>query len=331
VLFNFPSAKALVVSNLSFQGSILAPSAAVTYNNGNVEGSIACASYQGNGEFHNYPYIPPETTCICPPCDSFINVPSSKFYSLFIFENIDSDSTDFEGRVAVGGDATFRFVGIGDKLTPSSGDRADLQVSGDLFYHDGEVFNGNIVVEGSYDVERVGTPHGSLLNEAVNIPWHIDFLGLHAISIFLSGWYPNGAATVMYSTLNLYGEDFYLNTFNIDSATLGNARTIVVSVPVESHVLIKVNGGNAPVHFENSGIVLDGAHSSRILWNFYNTHLLEMKSIQIEGSVLAPVTDVVFNNGQLKGAIFAHSYTGHGEIHLSPWVPLPVPCPPCDC
>jgi len=333
VLYNFPTATSLTVSSLSFQGSVLAPYASVSYTNGNIEGSIACLNFNGNGEFHYLPYVPPESDCdeVCEPCNNYITVPSTNFYSLFIHHNLVSSGTDFEGRVAVGGDATLNFIGIGDKLTPSGGNRDDLQVTGDLFYHDGEVFNGNIVVYGSYDIERVGTPQGSVKNTHVWIPWDVDFLGLHAVSIFLSSWFSNGHDSVSYSTLNLYGSGFHLNTFRISSTQLANARTIVISVPPSSHVIINVMADDEIVYFQNTGTILNGAHPSRILWNFVDTKVLEMSSVEIQGSILAPVTDVVFNNGQLKGAIFASSYTGNGEIHIASWVPLPVPCNPCQC
>lgn len=55
VLFNFASATTLTLSAISVQGSVLAPGADVTFNNGNLEGTLIARSLTGNGEFHNFP------------------------------------------------------------------------------------------------------------------------------------------------------------------------------------------------------------------------------------------------------------------------------------
>lgn len=54
VLYNFYQATSLSISGISVQGSILAPHAAVTFGNGNVEGNLIAASLTGSGEAHNY-------------------------------------------------------------------------------------------------------------------------------------------------------------------------------------------------------------------------------------------------------------------------------------
>ena len=41
-------------------------------------------------------------------------------FNLFAFHNVDAFTSDIEGRVAVGGDASLR-LGIGEKLTNSLG------------------------------------------------------------------------------------------------------------------------------------------------------------------------------------------------------------------
>lgn len=54
VLYNFYQATSLSISGISVQGSILAPHAAVTFGNGNVEGNLIAAALTGSGEAHNY-------------------------------------------------------------------------------------------------------------------------------------------------------------------------------------------------------------------------------------------------------------------------------------
>ncbi len=52
-LFNFYQATSLTFSSVSMVGSILASSANVTYNNGNVNGELIANSFTGGGELHN--------------------------------------------------------------------------------------------------------------------------------------------------------------------------------------------------------------------------------------------------------------------------------------
>jgi choice-of-anchor A domain-containing protein/uncharacterized repeat protein (TIGR01451 family) len=57
VLFNFPDATSLTMAGISVEGSVLAPGAAVTFSNGNLEGTLVAGSLTGSGEFHNFPTL----------------------------------------------------------------------------------------------------------------------------------------------------------------------------------------------------------------------------------------------------------------------------------
>ena len=56
VLFNFSKASTLDLSGIGIQGSILAPTAAVNFSNGNIDGTLAVGSVTGGGESHNYQF-----------------------------------------------------------------------------------------------------------------------------------------------------------------------------------------------------------------------------------------------------------------------------------
>ncbi len=55
-LYNFYQTSALGISGISVEGSVLAPGAGVTFDNGNTEGTLVAATLYGNGELHNYPF-----------------------------------------------------------------------------------------------------------------------------------------------------------------------------------------------------------------------------------------------------------------------------------
>jgi choice-of-anchor A domain-containing protein len=54
ILFNFVNTTSLTLSSYGFRGSILAPQAAVSFNNGSLDGQLIAQSLSGNGESHNY-------------------------------------------------------------------------------------------------------------------------------------------------------------------------------------------------------------------------------------------------------------------------------------
>jgi choice-of-anchor A domain-containing protein len=66
VLWNFTDATSISMDGFSFRGSILAPNAVLTHNNGNIEGTAIVGSVAaGNGEFHRYLFtgdLPPPAT-----------------------------------------------------------------------------------------------------------------------------------------------------------------------------------------------------------------------------------------------------------------------------
>jgi choice-of-anchor A domain-containing protein len=55
VLFNFTAATTLTLGAISVQGSVLAPFADVSFDNGNLEGTLIARSMTGTGEFHHFP------------------------------------------------------------------------------------------------------------------------------------------------------------------------------------------------------------------------------------------------------------------------------------
>ncbi|MDP3583308.1 MAG: SdrD B-like domain-containing protein, partial [Ignavibacteria bacterium] len=64
-------------------------------------------------------------------------------FNLFVIEDLNQPSSDTEGKVAVGHNATFGAYSIGDKLPANSGDV--LIVGNNLQYTSGQIYNGNVV------------------------------------------------------------------------------------------------------------------------------------------------------------------------------------------
>ncbi len=66
-LFNFYQATTVTMSGIGLNGSVLAPEAAVNFNNGQLNGELIAASFSGGGELHNYVFdshVPTTTSCV---------------------------------------------------------------------------------------------------------------------------------------------------------------------------------------------------------------------------------------------------------------------------
>lgn len=57
VLFNYPQATTLSLAGVAFQGTLLAPLAAVSISSGMIQGQLVAASVTGNGNFDMNPYV----------------------------------------------------------------------------------------------------------------------------------------------------------------------------------------------------------------------------------------------------------------------------------
>lgn len=75
VLFNFYEAIALELCGIGVKGSILAPLAAVTANNGNIDGTIIANSWTGTMELHHVPFdgiLPENSTPVPEPTTALL-------------------------------------------------------------------------------------------------------------------------------------------------------------------------------------------------------------------------------------------------------------------
>jgi choice-of-anchor A domain-containing protein len=236
------------------------------------------------------------------------------FNALF-FINMTAMNSDVEGRVAVGAHGSFTSYGIGDRLLPDP-KRDDLIVGGNLDYTNGQVFNGSAVYGGGANLKGVGTPNGSVRQEADVLPFGAIEQDLAAKSASWGAEAPNGLTTVRYSNLNLRGTHPQLDIFTVTPAQLAVARTICLIVPFGATALINVPGDEASIR--DLGLKLRGADASHILWNFYETDRLTISGVGLKGSVLAPAAHLDFNNGTTTGTVAARSMAGNGQFNLAP-------------
>jgi choice-of-anchor A domain-containing protein len=255
------------------------------------------------------------TICVSNPLG-----PASQ-YNLFVLDSLNQRNTDVGGRVAAGGSATFTSYGVGDMLTDSNGTRDDLIVGGNLSFTNGQVFNGNAVYGGSASFSSVGFPNGSARKGSV-----IDFAAAGAqLRNLSSSWgalAANGSAAFQYGQLALNGSSTGVNIFTVSGSQLSSVNGLSITAPAGSTVIINVTGSTAQMKY--FGISLNGVSRQRVLFNFPQATTLTLEGIQIQGSILAPLAAVRFNNGEMNGTLVGRSLDGTGQLHNHPF----NGCPP---
>ncbi|HLO49911.1 MAG TPA: collagen-binding domain-containing protein, partial [Kamptonema sp.] len=108
-------------------------------------------------------------------------------YNVFVFGDM-NQSSDSEGRVAVGGNATFTNFGIGDRLSNSNGSDARLVVGGNLNYNGGQVFGGNAVYGGTATLSGgANTNNGSFIKGSSPVDFNAAKQELSKLSSDLGG------------------------------------------------------------------------------------------------------------------------------------------------
>jgi choice-of-anchor A domain-containing protein len=265
-----------------------------------------------------------------------------------------SGSSDSEGRVAVGGNATLSGFGIGDALGSSSASYPySLVVGGNLTYTNGQTDFGGIAVggaasltnvtaggnvnvdgalttqngqingsveAGSWSSQNTGSQGGNLGNPAP-ISGIVNFASIQtSIDADANSWAAlaqTGTVNLAYGTLTLTGANAGLNIFDITSAQLSSATGgFNISAPAGSTVLINVSGATAT--FPNTGYGLNGVAADDVIFNFDGATTLD-GSGGLEGSILAPYASFNFNSGQINGNVVVGSMSGSGETHNQPF------------
>jgi choice-of-anchor A domain-containing protein len=99
VLFNFSAANTLKISGISVEGSVLAPDAAVDFDNGNLEGTLVAGSLSGSGEFHLAP--------------ASFDLPTLAFLTGHVFADTNNDGRQATDDAGIGG-VTVTLTGTDD-------------------------------------------------------------------------------------------------------------------------------------------------------------------------------------------------------------------------
>ncbi|WP_427162513.1 choice-of-anchor A family protein [Aliinostoc sp. HNIBRCY26] len=262
-----------------------------------------------------------------------VNLGIAQDYNVFVFGNM-NQSSDSEGRVAVGGNATFTNFGIADRLTNSNGTDTRLVVGGNLTYNNGQIFGGNAVVGGT-----VNTPvyFNCSPNCGVKSGQLIDFNAarqeLTNLSGYLGGLTSTTTTEYKWGGIILTGNNSDLNVFTIDGSKFSSSSYLNLNgVGSNSTVILNILGSSVDIKY--FGLNLGGANKQNVLFNFVDATQISTTGFSFQGSVLATKANVSFSNGNVEGTLVASSLSGTGEFHNVPFkgnLPSPPkPQPPTE-
>ena len=249
-------------------------------------------------------------------------------FNVYTLNNHTQSNVDSEGRVAVGGNATYSNYGIGSHLTTSL-TRPDLIVGGEMNITGGTNAHGNAVIADLNNVINytMTNNNGVLPQPIQDSP--IDFVAQNEyLKCASTNWAlltPNGTAQVLFGGLTLIGLDPILNIFNLNGnniegsgLSLSMLNKIDIVAPIGSTILINISGTN--LGFENygmfrNGITATGYDGQYILWNLYECLTLNAGSTSVKGSLLAPLATYDSGYTNIEGTIMVNNLYGNIEAH----------------
>ena len=255
------------------------------------------------------------------------------------FRNDFISSSDTEGRLAAGGNIILEVgYSVGDKMPPMNcsdtfGDtwNTTTVAGGYVSWPSGRNYFGNIAV-GDYAGSSIGeiveigleplceifesddivdfeTTHTCLINKSeylsqLTSPYTatVNFLYSGRIDVVMPSVpeTPETPVVIVDIPQDKFNSAYELNMFGDD---LRESTIIVVNVPGET------------IDFGGFAMTSWTSRRNYIIWNFYEATTMNVGSIEVEGTIMAPNADFVNNYGVIQGQIFGNSFTGPMQIN----------------
>lgn len=254
-------------------------------------------------------------------------------FNAYILDDMGARYSDVEGQLAVGGNLNAQHYSVG--LQSADNGQNMLAVGGDAYLRNARIYNGDAVAAGVIDIDAtVGlyNPDETTNSHRFYQDASFDFTSVNAdlLSTSLSWGAMAESAT---TTVTGDGTDIWsisfdgnsdFNVFTIDADTLSAAdKSIYLNVGTNSLNIINVFG--ADVDLFNTGFfgadgkqIVDnqpgvfrhnGEYANNVLFNFVDATSLSLNAIGFKGSILAPLAETVFYDGQINGNFIVKSLT----------------------
>ncbi len=268
-----------------------------------------------------------------------LNLGVAGHFNTFVLGDMSHQHADVEGRLAVGGNLTLKNYAIGMQLTDADNNRDSLVVGGTLDFKNGRIYHGNARSGGAaslgdtvgfYAGDKPAQVSGKYLSDnPLDFAAAAEDLKNRAKSY--SAYGTTGSSSPLPNStdvLQLTGNDPLLNVFSLSMEDLTKKRLDLITGK-DTWTLINVRGKSGTftgtgIYFgdadkggirvqEDSGQRHDGQLTGRVLFNFFEAETLNLHSIAVPGSILAPSAKVTFYNGHIDGQLIAGSLYGHAD------------------
>ncbi len=257
-------------------------------------------------------------------------------FNAVIFQNFTSQSSDVEGTLAVGGNATLFNYSINQSNAPYNG--YGLVVGGNLTFTNGTVWNSGQTYYGgtlnSWAVNYTGgtvtapaaspVDFGALQSSANSLSSNYAGLAVNGSTSYVTPDLVNPAGSGNAQGLKLTGDGTStLQVFSVDGNLLGGRNEISLSnIPSFASIVLNVSGTNTGLHNLDSSNPFN-LYAGRVLFNFYQATTVTLDHTAPYASILAPLATIESSQfGHITGTVVANAWNGDFQMNV---VAVPEP------
>ncbi len=254
-----------------------------------------------------------------------------KSFNAVIFQNFTSQSSDVEGTLAVGGNATLFNYSINQSNAPYNG--YGLVAGGNLTFTNGTVWNNGQTYYGgtlsgaavNYTGGTVTAPtsspvnFGALQTSATSISGNYAGLAANGSTSYVTPDLVNPSGSGNAQGLKLTGDGASaLQVFSVDGNLLGGRNEIALSnIPSFASIVLNVSGANTGLHNLDSSHPFD-PWAGQVLFNFYQATQVTFDHTSPLASILAPLATIESSRfGHITGTVVANAWNGDFQLNVS--------------
>ncbi len=231
--------------------------------------------------------------------------------NLLAFGNMNVSSSDVEGRVAVGGNATISGYSVNTKTGSSAlYGGTGLTVGGDLNFTNGSVWGGALV-GGHYARNDSGTVMGGV-GTGQGFAFTSELQRLSALSTSLDAMANTGSAVDKWGTLHFDAAGQMLAIFDI-LAVDAMKNMQIDNLLDGAQILINIHGSS--VDFGNHGYT--GFNKGQVLFNLPDAQRVTLNG-GINASLLAVNASVGQGWGQINGQVVVKDWNSSVQVNDAP-------------
>lgn len=248
----------------------------------------------------------------------------AKDYNVVATESFSASSGDVEGKLAVGGDTSINHYSVGHSLPALRPQPSfDLVVAGTLNFPTGTVGvgpnDGEIVHGSAASVLPEENSYGDAFLNPLFLNWVAIRNQLAFVSGLLNALPATGTWATEWGTMTLTGADAFENLFNMNTADMEAAHTLIFDVPASSVAIIRIHG--AACTLQSKGMFLAGwlpadSRRTRNLFFYPDATELNIQWISVQGSVLAPKANLNCPSGLIEGQVWTKRWNGQCQVNF---------------